>query len=249
MNKNQQNEIQLRSILNVVFKRKNQTLIFFGATIFTVIIATFLVTPQFEASTQILVTLGRGGLLFANMGDKAPQVFLDQENVINSEVEILKSVAIAEKVIKELGGGASIFPEISKDRKSKKSKKNGQSSEQMNTAESNEELNEALLIFKKSPRLQVLKKSNLINVSYRHPDPKLATEILNKLTSIYVDHHAALRKTKKSYEFFQNQTELLKDKTIASGKELESFKRDYEISDFDEQKASSSGSIRIYSLP
>jgi uncharacterized protein involved in exopolysaccharide biosynthesis len=236
MNENQQNEIQLRSILSVVFKRKKQILIFFSVTIITVVVATFLITPQYEASTQILVTLGRGGLLFANMGDQAPQVFLDQENVINSEVEILKSAAIAEKAIKEMGGAAAIFPEISRGGKSKESNKKVQPSEQMNLAEPNEELNEALLKFKKSLGLQVLKKSNLINVSFRHPDPKLSAEILNKLTSIYVDHHAALRKTKKSYEFFQNQTELLKDKANTSGKELESFKRQHEISDFDGQK-------------
>jgi uncharacterized protein involved in exopolysaccharide biosynthesis len=232
MNENQQNEIQLRSILSVVFKRKKQILIFFSATIFAVIISTFLITPQFEASTQILVTLGRGGLLFANMGDQTPKVFLDQETVINSEVEILKSPSIAEKVIKEMGGGEVIFPGIYERGLLARSENNEQAVEQTNL----EKYDEALLRFKNSLGIRVVKKANLINVSFRHPDPKLSAEILNKLTTNYLDHHAAIRKTKKSYEFFQNQTELLKDKAIDSGKELESFKRKHEISDFDEQK-------------
>ena len=63
-----------------------------------------------------------------------------------------------------------------------------------------------------------------------------SAEILNKLTSVYVDHHSTIRKTRKSYQFFRDQTELQKEKAGASGKELESFQEKYEISNFDEQK-------------
>jgi hypothetical protein len=38
------------------------------------------------------------------MADQAPHVYLDQENVINSGIEILKNASIAEKVIHEMGG-------------------------------------------------------------------------------------------------------------------------------------------------
>jgi uncharacterized protein involved in exopolysaccharide biosynthesis len=98
------NEVQLRSVLCVIFKRKNQIFIFFSVTVFTVVVATFLIETLYEVSSQILVTLGRGVLLFANMADQAPHVYLDQENVINSGIEILKSASIAEKVIHEMGG-------------------------------------------------------------------------------------------------------------------------------------------------
>jgi hypothetical protein len=64
------NEVQLRSVLCVIFKRKNRIFIFFSVTVFTVVVATFLIEKLYEASSQILVTLGGGGLLFANMADQ-----------------------------------------------------------------------------------------------------------------------------------------------------------------------------------
>jgi DNA-binding CsgD family transcriptional regulator len=60
-----------------------------------------------------LATLGRGGLQFANMGDQVPHVNLGPKNVINSEVEILKSASIPEKLIHEMGqaGKLTNFPD------------------------------------------------------------------------------------------------------------------------------------------
>ena len=98
------NEVQLRSVLCVIFKRKNQFFIFLSVTVFKVVAATFLIETLYDVSSQTLVTLGRGGPLFANMADQASHVYLDQENVINSGIEILKSASIAEKVIHEMGG-------------------------------------------------------------------------------------------------------------------------------------------------
>ena len=232
MIENQQNEVQLRSVLSVIFKRKNQILAFFSVTVITAVVATFLITPQYEASSQILVTLGPGGLLFGNVGDKQPQVYLDQENIINSEIEILKSASIAGKVIKEMGGGAAIFPEIAESGIFSVS----ENKTQISGETSQVELKEAILKFNKALGFQVVKKSNLINVSFRHPDARLSAEILNKLTRTYVDHLSTIRKTRKSYEFFRNQTELMKDKAGVSGKELDTFKKQHEISNFEEQK-------------
>lgn len=229
---NQKNDVQLRNILSIVFKRKNQIVIFFSVTVFTVLIATFLIKPLYETSSQILVTLGRGGLLFTNAGDQAPQVYLDQENVINSEIEILKSASTAEKVIEEMGGGAIIFPAIADS-----GLFSGNGKEKQNSKEDSQvQLKAALLKFQEALSIQAMKKSSIINVSFRHPDARLCAEIVNKLTSTYVDHHSAIRKTKKSYEFFKNQTDLLYNKMTASGKELESFKKKHQISNFEEQK-------------
>ena len=165
MIENQQNEVQLRRVLSIIFKRKNQILIFFGLTVFITAVATFLIKPQYEASSQVLVTLGRGGLLFGNVDDKQPAVYLDQENILNSEIEILKSASIAEKVIREMGGGSAIFPEIAEP---------GIFSLLEDSKDKNQvELKEALLKFEKAIGLKVVKKSNLINVSFRHPDARL----------------------------------------------------------------------------
>ena len=48
-----------RDFLHVIFKRKNQILIFFAVTVCTVVIGTFVIRPIYEAKAQILVKMGR----------------------------------------------------------------------------------------------------------------------------------------------------------------------------------------------
>lgn len=43
-----------RDFLHVIFKRKNQILLFFAVTVCTVVIGTFVSKPVYEAKAQIL---------------------------------------------------------------------------------------------------------------------------------------------------------------------------------------------------
>ncbi|MFB3074457.1 MAG: Wzz/FepE/Etk N-terminal domain-containing protein, partial [Candidatus Methylomirabilales bacterium] len=49
----------LRDFLHVIFKRKFQILLFFGITVCTVAIGSFVVRPTYEATAQILIKIGR----------------------------------------------------------------------------------------------------------------------------------------------------------------------------------------------
>lgn len=53
--------------LYVVFKRKFQILLFLGAIVCTVGIATFFIKPTYEASSQILAKIGRENLYVPTM--------------------------------------------------------------------------------------------------------------------------------------------------------------------------------------
>ena len=52
----------LRDFLQVIFKRKNQILLFLAVTVCTVVIGTFVTKPVYEAKAQILVEMGRENL-------------------------------------------------------------------------------------------------------------------------------------------------------------------------------------------
>ena len=226
-------ELQLRNVLNIIFKRKNQILIIFGLTVFLVTAATLLIKPSYEATAQILVTLGRGNMLFSNMGDQAQPVFIEQESVLNSEIEILKSNLLSERVIRELGGVQAVFPD---------SGKGGLFSGSENTAQENQkeyqlDLADAISKIQKSMRLNVPKKSNLITVGFQHQDPKLSADFVNKLVDAYLEHRVEIRRTKKSHDFLRNQAELLQQKLISSEKELEILRSEHKLSNFEEQKS------------
>ena len=93
----------LRDLLYVVFKRKSVILLFFTATFCTVTIGTLLIKPTYEASSKILVKIGREDLYVPTSGTSAPSMNINRESQMNSEIEIIRSRSLTEKVVEFLG--------------------------------------------------------------------------------------------------------------------------------------------------
>ncbi len=94
-----------RDILHVVFKRKIQILLFFSITVFTVAIGTYMVRPTYEATAKILIKTGRANMYvptFPAGGTSKPVISSTRVEQINSEIEILKSLFLAKKVVGSL---------------------------------------------------------------------------------------------------------------------------------------------------
>jgi uncharacterized protein involved in exopolysaccharide biosynthesis len=109
MNIEARSKASLRDFLHVVFKRKTQILIFFGLTFITVAIGTLVMEPTYEATSQILVKMGRENLYVPTVPSRnnlSPVVSFDREEQINSEIEILKGRFLAQKVVESLGAAA-----------------------------------------------------------------------------------------------------------------------------------------------
>jgi uncharacterized protein involved in exopolysaccharide biosynthesis len=236
-------EVSLREPLNILFKRKNVIIAFFLVVVLTVGVGSFLVTPTYEAKAQVLVKIGRDNILVSSMGERYPFVNLEQEQIINSEVEILKSKALSETVIQTLGGPIAVFPSL-KTADSKNSFKRllkslwPFSGKQESPAElENKRLYTALEMFQKALTIEGIKKSNAIFIYFSHKDPKMAAIVANKLAEAYIDYHLSLPKSEKSYEFFKNQTNMLNKQLSETEKKLEGLKNAYKISNFDEQKS------------
>ena len=222
--------ISLRDFLRVLFKRKTQILLFFAVTFVTVAVATFMAKPTYLATAQILVKLGRENVYVPTSGGAGPVVNFNHEEQINSEIEILKSRSLAMEVLQELGpeniyeniaGGpsgirAAIFPSKSSPR----------------TPAEN-----ALLSMQKALDVQGIKKSNVIEVSFRHTDPEIAAAVVNKLSNLFLDRHLSVHKTPQSYEFFQQQSEFLKTKLSEAEDRLQELKKQYDVTALDEQQS------------
>ena len=93
----------LRDFLHIIFKRKSQILLFFVITVCTVVIGTFVIRPVYEAKAQILVKIGRENLYIPPNSTNSQLINFNRDNQGNSEIELLKSRSLAEKVIKSLG--------------------------------------------------------------------------------------------------------------------------------------------------
>ncbi len=106
----QKQEIHLRDYIRIILKRKSIVSIFFLITFLLVIIGTFTATPQYIASTKVLIEKNEVNPLFGGKYYNAPQ---DIE-FIETQIGIITSKSVARKVVKNLDLGKnyqSYFPD------------------------------------------------------------------------------------------------------------------------------------------
>ncbi len=214
-----------RDFLRVLFKRKTQIVLFFAVTFVTVAVGTFVAKPTYQAVAQILVKVGRENIYVPETGSSNPVVSINREEQINSEIEILKSPSLAKDVV-EAVGPAVIYPQLGDH------KPGVLASILPAGKEKNDEalpVENALLALQKQLDVQGIKKSNVIEVSFKHHDPQMAAFVVNTLARRYLDRHVEVYKTPHSYEFFQQQTDLLKKKLTAAEDRLKALKAQHSI--------------------
>ncbi len=89
-------EIHLRDYLRIVNKRKITILTFFILTLLIVIIATFTVTPMYQASTKVIIEKNTAGVLTSSSYTPYDPEFLE------TQYQLIKSAVVVEKVVKKL---------------------------------------------------------------------------------------------------------------------------------------------------
>ena len=203
--------LSLRDFLHVIFKRKNQILLFFGATVCTVVIGTFVVKPTYEAKAQILVKIGRENVYIPLSGPSGQNInYYRQDEQINSETELLKSRTLAEYVIKSIGVN-NIYKDLDEKH--------------------------ALLNFQKALSIEGINKSNVIEVSFKHNNPEIAAKIVNTLIDSYWDQHLLVHKNPQSYKFFEEQSQVLKSKLEQAEETLRTLKKEHNVLDIGEEQS------------
>ena len=220
----------LRDFLRVLFKRKTQILLFFAVTFVTVALATFAAKPTYQAVAQILVKLGRENIYMPANSGSNPVINFNREEQINSEIEILKSRSLAMEVLHSIGP-AVIYEGIADGPKGIRAAILPSRGSSRTPAE------EALLKMQKDLDVQGIKKSNVIEVSFKHSDPEIATAVVNRLSNLFLDRHLNVYKTPQSYSFFQEQSELLKTKLDRAEARLRELKEKYDLTALDEQQS------------
>jgi len=217
----------LRDYLNILFKHKSKIIIIFLTTVLIVTVVTFLMSPIYEASSQLLVKFGRENIYSpANITATGSQVLFDlsKEDRINSEVEIIKGRNLIEKVVSDLGV-KKIYPDLEE-----------KTSISVSFSKKLSPFEKAVLIFQKKLTVEGVKKSDIINVTFQHKDPVIAAQVVNKLIDVFLEHHIKVYKQSQNYDFFDEQVKLLEKKLKDSENELETFRNQHTITSLQEQK-------------
>jgi uncharacterized protein involved in exopolysaccharide biosynthesis len=214
----------LRNIFHFLFKRKVQILVFFFATIFAVTIATFLIQPTYEAEARIIVKMGKQNIYLPPNSTNAHIINYNSDDQINSEIELLKSRSIAEKVIMTLRpetilGPKSLVAQLFPTRK------------QTDTSFEN-----AVLKFQNSLSIKGVNNSEVIVIKFKHQEPETAALIVNTLVDAYLEEHLLVHKNPQSYGFFEEQSQVLMDKLAYAEEKLKYYKKKNNLTDFNEQQ-------------
>src|SRR4029450_12219447 len=65
------------------------------------------------------------------------------------------------------------------------------------------------------------KPSNIVEVGFVSSDPAWAQDFVNRLMQAYVEHHAQMQQISEAQEFFNSQSDLLRQKLNSSEAELQ----------------------------
>ena len=210
----------LRDFLTVLFKHKNTILIIFFVVVATVTIGSFLLSPTYEAKSSLLVKFGREYIYRPEVGERGQDmrlVPLNQEEVINSEIQILTSRDLIEKVINTLKV-ENIYPDLAENPTGRVTP-----------------LEAAIQQFEKTLSVEGVKKSNVIQVSFQHEDPRIAAKAVNLLVDFLTEKHLQVYSDPKS-SFLEQQLSTYEQSLIESQNQLKDFKQKYRVFSLEEQR-------------
>lgn len=241
-------KIQLRDFLYTLFKYKIYIIIFIFSSVFVATVYSYSALPKFEASSKILIKIGRqntppeaGVYSPPNMITTAKPSF-----ILSSELELLKGRGVAVEIVNRLKD--AMFNQqkevaLSLWAKSKQIVKKGVSLVfdgfsavlvKLGLTEKLSQRDRAILSIWQGLSAEFIKGSNSVKVSFKSGDAKLAAKIVNLAIDIYIKQHAEVHKT-EALDFFLNQTEFYRNNLEESEVRLKEFKSHWGISSIDEQ--------------
>lgn len=243
----------LRDILYVVFRHKLAIFVVFLLTVAVVTFVTFALPQVYESNASVLVRIGRENL----PGD--PQVAQAMVNVnqdrtaeVKSEIAIIKSEELAQKVVDEVGeawilGKKSLGPKAIAELGEWPSDNIIKSL----AGTASELAKEALILLQLRVRLtpqqealkrvqdgilaEVEKQTNNINITFEHKNPKVAQYVLSRLMTYYFAKHVEVFSAQTHPDFFAKETESLGAKLAEAEQAIGDFKTQNNISQIDTQ--------------
>ena len=141
-----------------------------------------LLPTTYSANARLLAKLDDFYVYRPLVGGNASGVALGQDQIIQAELEILRSSTVFETVVRDIGI-ASLFPEIDRARFEAIA-----TSPTDRAAAESEALEMAILQVDRSFSTRIAPDSPILFTSFEHEDPKLAADALNRLLAAYLDY-------------------------------------------------------------
>jgi uncharacterized protein involved in exopolysaccharide biosynthesis/Mrp family chromosome partitioning ATPase len=227
----ERSEGSLRDVCYILFRHKRKVTWFFLSVFLTVVLVTFLMPEIYQSDAKLLVRLGRESVTLDPTATTSGQIITvntRRESEIKSELEILNSRDLAEKVVDAIGPEAFVDGKIYRFTSFIKSF--------FVRPDPVKERDSAVLNLMKHWTITSEKDSNIISLTYEGTSPKIAHDVLSQLIDSYLEKHLAVNRTVGSYDFFQEQTNKLRSSLTQAEKSLEELRSKTGVASVAEQR-------------
>jgi uncharacterized protein involved in exopolysaccharide biosynthesis len=202
-----ENNLGLREILGLLFKHKYKMLAVFLVTV----LASFAIVMQspqyYSAKAIIMVNFGREFVPISEVGDmRLPPP--SQEAIISTEMQLITGRDLADKVMTDVGL-EKLYPGLGE--------KNSPATREL-----------ALQEFSKKLHVTNVSRSNLLEIEFRHEDPRMASQTLAVLLDCLKERHLRVFSTVNS-GFLEEQLKSYKEKLQNSQRALGKFRQEHQL--------------------
>jgi uncharacterized protein involved in exopolysaccharide biosynthesis len=213
--------MSIRDLLTIMFKYKLRIIIIFLTVVAFVTIGVLTSKPIYEAKCSLLVKPWKEDAPRLGMGEASNSnsyLTLSQEELVNTEIQILTGRELAEKVISTMKL-ETIYPALAKS-----------------GVKTPNPVDVAVDTFGKNLKIAGIRKSNVIAVTFQHSDPKIAAKALNLLVDAFRDKHLALHSDPQS-SFIGTQLTAFESKLKESEKDLQVYQQANKVFSLEEQRS------------
>lgn len=194
----------LRDFLAIVFRHRRLAVGSFLAIFCGSILYAVLQPNRYVAEMKILVKPERVDPLVTPDTSALPQMATGvTEEEINSELELLKSRDLLEKLVLTCG----LLQTQGRPAWSRLLTFKSSSHARTENPQRDAQTARAVRKLEKDLALNVVKKTNILAVSYESHDAELAARVLTTLARLYLEKHLAVHRPPGAFDFFQEQTQ------------------------------------------
>jgi len=198
----------LRDVLTILFRHQRAVVLCFLGILTGAVLAAVFHAPEYRASTKFLIERERLDPVISPGQSTPPEARGEvTEEELNSEVELIESADVLRQVVVSTG---------LHQKKSFLRSLFGAGDESKRIAKAANRLQSEL-------KIEVVRKSNVISVSYTADDPQLAARVLSVLGDAYLKKNVAVHRPPGQFEFFDQETEAYRKNLADAESKLKTF--------------------------
>jgi uncharacterized protein involved in exopolysaccharide biosynthesis len=206
----------VRAILSVLFKWKWLIVGAFLAIFVPVAVLSLFKPTTYRAKATVMVKQERTYLAISPGASERAIVYPVSRQTINSEMQIIKSREVMDRVVKELDLGP-------KDAAAQKP--------DMPAGD------QAVFALQSAILVTPIPDSSMIEITYMSGNPEKAVKVVNKIAEVYRERHAAINRPDGAYGFFETQANVYSQKLKEAQTEMKGFETREGIIDADKELA------------